>query len=58
MLAPAFARSLVPRSTALQQDLDEYLDEYNYDRAHNGRLTKGRVPADIVFRAHKMGTVR
>src|SRR5205814_6134119 len=50
---PSFARSLVPRSTALKQDLDEYLLEYNYDRAHTGRLTQGRVPADIVHGARK-----
>jgi transposase InsO family protein len=50
---PAFARSLVPKKTALALDLDEYLIDYNYDRAHTGRLTKGRVPADIVFGARK-----
>jgi transposase InsO family protein len=50
---PAFARSLIPRSTALRQDLDAYLLEYNYDRAHTGRLTHGRVPADIVYGARK-----
>jgi transposase InsO family protein len=55
---PAFARSLAPKITALGRDLDEYLAEFNFDRAHNGRLTKGRVPADIVFGARKMGTVR
>lgn len=55
---PAFSRSLAPRITALRRDLDEYLDYYNNDRAHTGRLTKGRVPADIVFGARKMGTVR
>src|SRR5512139_703132 len=55
---PAFSRSLAPRITALERDLDEYLDYYNHDRAHTGRLTKGRVPADIVFGARKMGTVR
>lgn len=55
---PAFSRSLAPKITALKRDLDEYLDYYNTDRAHTGRLTKGRVPADIVFGARKMGTVR
>jgi transposase InsO family protein len=55
---PAFARSLAPRSTALQRDLDEYLRYFNYDRAHTGRLTKGRIPADIVFGAPKTRTVR
>src|SRR4051812_321948 len=29
---PAFARSLVPKKTALARDLDEYLIDYNYDR--------------------------
>ena len=50
---PAFARSLIPRSSALTRDLDEYLTDYNYDRAHTGRLTHGRVPADIVYGARK-----
>jgi transposase InsO family protein len=48
---PAFARSLVPRITALQRDLDQYLIDYKLDRAHTGRLTNGRVHADIVFGA-------
>jgi transposase InsO family protein len=55
---PAFARSLAPKSTALERDLDEYLNYFNFDRAHNGRLTKGRVPADIVLGARKTRTVR
>ena len=55
---PAFSRSLAPKVTALERDLDEYLRYYNTDRAHTGRLTRGRVPADIVFSARKAGTVR
>jgi transposase InsO family protein len=55
---PAFARSLVPKMTALSQDLREYLQQYNYDRAHTGRHTQGRVPADIVYGARKTSTVR
>jgi transposase InsO family protein len=55
---PAFARSLIPKSTALVHDLAEYLDEYNHDRAHPGPLTQGRAPADIVYGARKMITVR
>ena len=55
---PAFARSLVPKMTALRRDLDEYLTDYNFDRAHTGRLTRGRVPADIVFGARKTRPVR
>jgi hypothetical protein len=44
--------------TALSQDLAEYLFDYNFARAHTGRLTHGRVPADIVFGARKTTTVR
>jgi len=55
---PAFSRSLAPKITALRRDLDEYLNYYNTDRAHTGRLTQGRVPADIVYGARKMGPVR
>ena len=51
---PSFARSLAPKITALKRDLDEYLTDYNYDRAHTGRHTNGRIPADIVFGATKM----
>jgi transposase InsO family protein len=50
---PAFARSLVPKTTALTRDLNQYLIDYNTDRAHTGRLTQGRVPADIVYGARK-----
>jgi len=55
---PAFARSLAPKVTALRRDLEEYLDEFNFDRPHSGRLTKGRVPGEIVYGARKMGQVR
>ncbi len=55
---PSFARPLVPKITALERDLDDYLHYYNTDRAHTGRLTDGRVPADIVFGARKTRTAR
>jgi transposase InsO family protein len=51
---PSFARSLVPKLTALRRDLKRYLRYYNFDRAHTGRLTRGRVPAEIVYGAAKM----
>jgi hypothetical protein len=44
--------------TALRRDLDEYLAYYNFDRAHTGRLTRGRVPGEIVYGARKMGAAR
>jgi hypothetical protein len=51
---PAFARYIYPSFTGLQRDLAEYLDYYNNDRVHHGRLTHGRIPADIVYGAHKL----
>jgi len=51
---PAFARYLYPRYTGLKRELEHYLDEYNFDRVHHGRLTRGRIPADIVYGARKM----
>lgn len=51
---PAFARFLYPRYTGLKRELESYLAEYNFDRVHHGRLTRGRIPADIVYGARKM----
>lgn len=51
---PAFARYIQPRFRGLKRDLDTYLSHYNFERVHTGRLTRGRVPADIVYGARKM----
>jgi hypothetical protein len=51
---PAFARFLYLRLQGLKRELRRYLEYYNYDRAHTGRLTDGRIPADIVYGAAKM----
>ena len=51
---PAFARYLYPRYTGLRRELDTYLRYYNHDRIHHGRLTRGQIPADLVYRAQKM----
>jgi transposase InsO family protein len=55
---PSFARSLVPKLTALERDLDRYLDYYDFDRAHTGRLTRGRIPGEIVYGARKTRPTR
>jgi transposase InsO family protein len=51
---PAFARYLHVRFTGLKRDLAAYIDHYNHWRSHNGRLTRGRIPADIVYGARKV----
>jgi hypothetical protein len=56
VLAPAFARYLQVRFTGLKRDLDHYLHYYNHERAHTGRLTQGRIPAEIVYGAPKVNT--
>jgi transposase InsO family protein len=54
----AFARYLYPRYTGLRRELDHYLRDYNNDRVHHGRLTNGRIPADIIYGANKMKATR
>jgi transposase InsO family protein len=51
---PAFARYIYPRYSGLRRELDTYLSYYNTDRVHHGRLTQGRIPAEIVYGARKM----
>jgi transposase InsO family protein len=51
---PAFARCLQIRLTGLRRQLGTYINFYNHQRAHTGRITAGRTPADIVYGARKM----
>ncbi len=51
---PSFARSLVPKMGGLSRDLESYLDYYNIERAHTGRLTQGRTPHETLIGARKM----
>lgn len=55
---PAFARYLHLRFHGLRRELAHYLQIYNTDRVHHGRLTQGRIPADIVYGANKMKVTR
>ena len=51
---PSFARSLVPKIGGLARDLEAYLAYYNEERAHTGRLTRGRTPMETLIGARKM----
>jgi transposase InsO family protein len=51
---PSFARSLVPKMGGLVRDLEAYLRFYNEERAHTGRLTRGRTPLQALVGARKM----
>jgi transposase InsO family protein len=51
---PSFARSLVPKLMGLERDLAGYLRFYNEERAHTGRLTRGRTPLQALLGARKM----
>jgi len=51
---PAFARFLQVRFTGLRHQLAHFLTDYNHFRAHTGRITAGRCPAELVYGAHKM----
>ena len=52
---PSFARSMIPKYTALRRDLVQYLRLYNFDRARTGRHTACRTPAQLIYGARKMG---
>jgi transposase InsO family protein len=49
-----FARPLVPKVTALQRDLAQYLDYYNLKRAHTRMRNRGLTPAALAYGARKM----
>ncbi len=51
--SPATCTSASPDSSATSS---ANVDDYNYDRPHHGRLTQGRIPADIVYGANKVNT--
>lgn len=51
---PSFARYLHVRFTGLKRDLERYLRYYDFDRVHHGRLTRGRIPGEIVYGARKV----
>jgi transposase InsO family protein len=48
---PAFARYLIPKLTGLRRELERFLWTYNHDRAHNGRITQGRTPEQVLGKA-------
>jgi transposase InsO family protein len=54
---PAFARYLIPKLTGLRRELARYVLNYNLDRAHTGRITRGRTPEEVLGKA-KMWTPR
>jgi transposase InsO family protein len=54
---PAFARYLIPKLTGLRRELTRYVIHYNTDRAHTGRITRGRTPDEVLGKA-KMWTPR
>jgi len=51
---PAFARYLQPSLMGLRRELVDYLRYYNFERPHDGRLTQGATPAELVYGARKM----
>ena len=51
---PSFARAIVPTFFGLRDDLSRYVRYFNFERAHLGRHTKGRAPAELVYGARKM----
>jgi hypothetical protein len=51
-------RPLHVRFTGLKRDLAAYIEGYYHRRVHNGRRTRGGIPADIVHPGNKMKVTR
>ena len=43
---------------SLQKDLDEWLDYYNNERTHQGKMCCGRTPIDTLIDGKKSGRKR
>jgi hypothetical protein len=54
VLAPSVRALALPALPRVQRELDAYLKLYNHHRAHTGRITNGRCPAELVYGARKM----
>jgi hypothetical protein len=52
---PVFAYYVYPCWAGLSCELDMYLRDYNEDRVHHGRLTRGRIPIHIVHGTGRVG---
>jgi transposase len=54
VLATSVRTLPLPALHRLRRELDTHLTFYNHDRVHHGRLTRGRIPADLIHGARKM----
>jgi len=45
----AFRKKLYGDLETLQTDLDQYMNEYNNERTHQGKRCKGRTPMDTFI---------
>jgi transposase InsO family protein len=45
---PAFVAYTHPTISGLRQDLHDYLNDYNWQRPHQGRWNKGQPPGNII----------
>ena len=43
-----FRKTLFESIEQLQKDLDEWIDTYNNDRSHQGKICEGRTPLQTL----------
>ena len=43
-----FRKTLYESIEQLQKDLDEWIDTYNNDRSHQGKICEGRTPLQTL----------
>ncbi|TMD17717.1 MAG: hypothetical protein E6I00_07075 [Chloroflexi bacterium] len=45
---------LTPKYVGMRRDLERFLHDYSFDRAHNGIRTLGRTPAETLKAAVRL----
>jgi len=51
-----FRKKLYSDLESLQKDLDEWLNYYNNDRTHQGKMCNGRTPMDTLLDGKRIWT--
>ena len=51
---PAFRRKVYKSIEELQDDLDQWIEKYNFDRTHSGKVCNGRTPFETMTEGKKV----
>ncbi|MEM6812754.1 MAG: IS481 family transposase [Pseudomonadota bacterium] len=51
---PAFRRKVYKSIEELQTDLDQWIEKYNFDRTHSGKVCEGKTPYETLVEGKKV----